>query len=309
MNTLYKLISMMIIMIVILSVSCAGPPEEMQEEDLIALIKNNLEILNGLKDDNARLKKFMKKFFDNYEALMVFKKNNTIVIDSNDAEPGINDFAYTTGNNRFILSKPLFVTMEKKEVVVSLNNQEWYSSRSDVRKDVEAFKNDYYFDSYLVDNTLEVFYSMSFALGDTAKKVKVDGDKEIITLKKGMVFNSRNEEAITHSIEDVILYIPENSIIHGQLDINGNLIESKTNNGAISIKSSRDFFIYMKNMLPSLSFDKENWDVSIFSFTIEPEFEVYAVDDNEIFFDIKTTANYEKDRKSFSVVKLLVGLM
>ena len=51
---------------------------------------------------------------------------------------------------------------------------------------------------------------------------------------------------------------------------------------------------------------KKNWDVSVLSFEIEPSFKITATDNNKVFFDIYTSAVYDKDKKSLSIVKLLM---
>ena len=74
-------------------------------------------------------------------------------------------------------------------------------------------------------------------------------------------------------------------------------------------ESLQDIFIYVKKKLFSISLDKKKWNVNILSFDINPVFEVKAIEDNRIFFDISVSAVYLKDKISLSILKLLLQAM
>jgi hypothetical protein len=139
--------------------------------------------------------------------------------------------------------------------------------------------------------------------------MKPDKNKKVVVLKKGMVFASHIPENETNNLRDEILYIPANTIISGKFKIDGNIINTQLNGDTVSIKSIQDIFIYVKKRLFSLSLDKKKWNVNILSFDINPIFEVKAIDDNQIYFDMSVTAIHLKDDISFSIIKLLLRAM
>ena len=150
---------------------------------------------------------------------------------------------------------------------------------------------------------------MSFDVGRAPKIMTPSKNKSIVELKKGMIFSNVDEKKVTTDLKKVILYVPEGTILSGRVNVDGNIIKSEFKDNIISIKAIQNIFIYIKKYIFSISLDKKSWDVNILSFNIEPDFNVKAIDDKHIFFDIEVTANYLKDEISFSIVKLLLRAM
>lgn len=295
------------IIIFILIFSCGEPPVNMPETNLIDLIKKNLDLLNEVKNDVQKSINYFKELTNNFNALIAFYKDSTITTSSDEALPNKEDFLYTLKDNKFLVRRSLYVTFQDKQTLYSFDKIIWYSNRSDANKEIEGVKNDYYFNSKVDGNNIYVKYKMSFSVGRNPIIVKLDKDRETIDLKKDMVFASSQQEKVTADLENKILFVPENTILDGSVNIDGNLVESKNTESDFTIKALQNIYLYIKGISFSVSFDKKNWNPNILSFDINPNIEVYAKDDNRIFFKVSATAIYNKDKTSFSIIKLLLG--
>lgn len=299
------------LIMVILLISCGQPPEGTQEVNLLKFIYDQLVRLDEIRNDKLKQRDYFKNMMDNFNALFVFKNGSLLIINSQEAVPDETTIAYTLKNNQIKINKSLYITNENKEMVISFDKVNWYSTKSDAKKNIEAIKNNYTFNPVYDDALrLSVNYKMAFSLGDNPVKVTINKNKNYAELKKGMIFSNKDEKLINIDLTKTVLYVPQNTVIYGSLKTQGNLIESyTTKDGVVSIKSMMDIFIYFNNMRLSMSFDKSKWDVSVLSFEIDPVFNIKAVEDNKIFFDINTTAIYDENKKSLSVVKLLLRNM
>lgn len=300
----------LLILLAALTVSCIKPTEATVEEDLISQIEEQLGELNRLKGNDEELKKLFKNIMENSDIMFVFHKGSSIKIDSKEAKPGPETIAYTLGENRFKINRDLYVTVVKKKVAISLDGRSWFAMDNDARKDIEGLYNDYYFEPELKGDDLEVRYSMAFTKGRKPLEIELPEARTIVRLKRGMIFGSKDEREITDDLNKKILLVPAGTTIYGTFHVKGNLLKSSTDsNGKITISSLRDFYIYFRNSMLSLSFDRENWGVSIFSFKVDPIFNISAEEDDRVIFDISADANYDSEEKSLSIVKLLLNMM
>ncbi len=290
----------------ILIISCGKPPENTPEMNIVKLIKDLLDKMNEVKDNEKESLQFFKYITNTFQAIIAFNKDTTINIESLQAVPTKDSFVHSLTDNKFMTTKPIYITYEDKETLYSLDNKTWYLSKSDPNTEIEGIKNDYFFDSVIEDNTLSVKYKMAFSIGRAPLKGMPNEVKKIVNLKKDMIFSNSDEKKITADLKKIILYIPAGTILSGQVNIDGNLIKSQSKSNIISIKSLQDMFFFLKGRRFSFSFDKKNWNLNVLSFEIEPQIEVKAISNNEIFFDINATATYEKNRVSMSIIKLLL---
>ena len=303
-----KIFLFLVFLILILS-SCLKPSDETKEIKLLNYVDEVLKKVNELKDKPEEQLEYFKNMQNNFQAILAFYKNTEIYINSKEANPSVNDFMYTLDNNKFVIKKPIYFTIEKGGSIYSLDNKTWYLSKSDPNLEIEGVQNDYYFDSKVIDNKFYVNYKMSFSIGRAPKIIKPRRGKKIVTLKKGMIFATQEEEKITSDVTKEILYLPAGTILSGKLNVDGNFIKSDSKDDVLCIKSLRDLFFYVKKKFFSMSFDKKNWNVNILSFEVEPIFEVKAIEDDHIFFNINVNANYYKDKISFSIINLLLRSM
>ena len=115
--------------------------------------------------------------------------------------------------------------------------------------------------------------------------IKLKENKPIFSLSKDMVLVDKDVKNTTIDLKKNILYIPENTIFSGNMNINGNIVETNTVNGFITIKSLRDIFVYVKNKMLSLSFNRKKWSLSILSLKFSPSVTIKSVSDKKIQFD------------------------
>lgn len=299
-----------LLVIMILLSSCIKPTERTIEEDLISQIKMQLDELNRLKGKDEELKNRFKNLMENSDIMFVYHKGSSIIIDSSEAKPGKETIAYTLGDNKFRIARDLYVTVVKKKVAISLDGKSWFAMDNDARKDIEGLYNDYHFETKIEGDNIWVDYAMAFSKGRNPLVVELPEERAVVRLQKGMVFGSRDEADITDNLNEKILLVPAGTNICGTFHIRGNLLKSSTDSGGrITISSLRDFYIYFRNSMLSLSFDRENWGVSILSFKVDPVFEIYSEEDDKVIFDISADAVYDANEKSLSIVKLLLNML
>jgi hypothetical protein len=301
----FKLISLLLIILLII-ISCGEPPENTPEVNILELIQDLLNKMNEIKNNDKETLKFFKYITTTFQAIIAFRKDTTINIKSENASPTKESFLHSLENNKFMTTKPIYLTIEEKDTIFSLDNKNWYLNKNDADKEIQGLKNDYYFDSKINNNTLDINYKMAFSIGKAPERKNPSDGKKIVNLKKGMIFSNSDEKKITTDLKKVILYIPPGTLLSGKVNINGNLIMSQSKSNIVTIKSLQNMFIFIKGKRFSLSFDKINWNLNILSFSIDPKFEIKATSNNQVFFDITATALYEKNKISMSIIKLLL---
>ena len=103
------------------------------------------------------MKAYFKELMDNYDVLFIFKEGTSLVINGHTVNPDDKTLAYSLENNKFITTKPVYITVEKKKICYSMDNTTWYSSDNNIRKDIEGIKNRYHFDTKIInDNTIYI---------------------------------------------------------------------------------------------------------------------------------------------------------
>jgi hypothetical protein len=294
--------------ILVLLGSCIQPPEGMENVNILAFAKEVMDKNNTMKGDENKQNEYLGGIAKNLEKLFVLYNNSTINIKSREAKTESGDLGYSLANNRFKLLKSVYITFEKKDMIFSFDNVNWYSSKSDSSKKIEAINIKINYDTSMTDNNLYIAYDAVFKMGRNPLIAKVTPGKEVVTLNDGMVLSSPDVDMITNNLEKMILLIPANSIIAGNMVMNGNIMKSFTTEDSMVLKSLTDIYIFIKKNMFSLSFDHKNWNANILSFDIKPIFEARVSQGNVINFNIIVDANYDKDKVSLSIVKLLLTM-
>ncbi|MCG8569712.1 MAG: hypothetical protein MJB14_06205 [Spirochaetes bacterium] len=297
------------LLLIIIIVSCGKPEKDTPKIELLSLVEdflNNLNRIKGSDEDSLEFFKFMTKKF---QAIITFEQDSQIIIRSQTAQPGPDDFIHSLDNNRFILTKDVYITQEEKNLLFSLDNKTWYLNKSDPEEEIEGLKNDYFFEPVKAGNTITINYKMSFQIGRNPLPATPASGKKTIELRKGLVISHQDEEKINANLKEIILHVPSGTILSGKVNIDGNLVKSQSKEDYICIQAIQDIYFFIKNRSFSLSFDQINWNPNILAFEIEPDISVTAINDREIMFDVNAIATYEKGRVSFSLIKLLMANM
>jgi hypothetical protein len=304
-----KIYKYFILSLIVLSVlfSCVKPSENTERKNILIFLKDTLDTFNKLKNDDKKRNDYAKNLMDGIKEILVLNKNTTFTVTSREAKPGNDVLAYTLNKNQFIVKKPIYITFEKNNLIFSLDNKIWYSSKNDIYKNIESMKQDINYETKVDNNNFYLDYDMTFKIGKTPLIVKSPDGKKVFTLKKDMIIASPDEKNINIDLKKAVLYIPNNTIIDGKMDVIGNIIESKNDGEKITLKMLTDLYIFIKNKMFSLSFDNQNWNINIFYFNIDPKLEIKAVEDNKISYDIKIKANYQDSEVSFSILSLLLN--
>ncbi len=183
------------ILILFMLFSCIKPPKGTNEINVTNLFKNIFDELNRDKDRPEEQLKFFEDIQTNFQAVISYFRDTTVYVSTSEAVPGPEDFAHTLKNNRIITDRTLYVTMEGRNMLFSFDNKTWYLDKSDPVTRIEGVQKDYHFDTRIEGNDFFVNYRMSFSLGRAPKIVDISRKrKEIISLKKGMVFASFDEK-------------------------------------------------------------------------------------------------------------------
>ena len=139
------------LIIFIIIFSCGEPPENTPEVNILELIRDLLNKMNEVKNNDKESLKFFKYITNTFQAIIAFHKDTTINIKSQAANPTKNSFIHSLENNKFMTTKSIYITFENKKTIYSLDNKNWYLNKSDVDKEIQGIQNDYYFD-YKIDN-------------------------------------------------------------------------------------------------------------------------------------------------------------
>jgi hypothetical protein len=302
-----KILFFCLLLIIIIIQSCIKPSKDEKEINIINLLKDTFDELNRNKDNPEEQLKFFKDIQTKFQAIVVFNKDSSIYINSMEATPSPENFAYTLNKNQIIVTRPLYVAFQGRNFCYSFDNKIWYIDKSDPIKEIEGIKRDYYFNTKIDGNNLYIDYWMTFSLGRAPKTINIaKKKKEVLYFKKNKIFLTFNDEGKIDNIGDKIIYIPANTLLSWSMSIDGNFIKSDINESKAYISFMRDIFIFIKKKLFSLSFDKINWNVNILSFNIKPDILVKAIEENHIYFDFSINVMYEKGKINFSLIEVLM---
>jgi hypothetical protein len=288
--------------------SCLLPPNKYPEINFTDLLSDNISILNKAKNDKENYKKYFTEIMIKFRSVIVFKKDSSITIDTLDAEPGENDIVYSKTGNRFFVNKPFYYTHVMSEPVYSFDAKTWYSVRSDIKKSIEGLHGEYEITPEIINNNAVIRYKLALSRGKNPLIVKVNKNKQIITLKKGMVFFNATKSKDKEDLNSKILYVPAGVVLNGYYLLRGDFVESSYINGKINIKAVRDFYLYF--ITPSsfmISLDKKEWAYNLVSEDTKHNIELYAKSDNEIFFNMMVSLNFDSKKigNTSSIFKLI----
>ncbi len=293
--------AVIISIIVFIFASCGEPPKDTKEIGLLSWIINMIPRLNAVKDDKIGRKNLSKELENTVDIISFYKD---LAINIKSSEEKTSDFMYSIENNSFYSKKAMYVTFSDNKMFVSFDKTNWVvfnfsltlSSNGDDEDKPENFKSDYKID-YNLDKSqksLEIIYSISFTPTDTMQTIILKEDKPVFSLKKDMILVDKEIKNTTIDLKKNILYIPENTTFTGNMSVKGNIIETRTDGEYIVIKSLKDIFVYVKNKMISLSFNRKKWSFSILSLKFSPTVTIKSVDDKKIQFDIFVDLSYNE---------------
>jgi len=295
---IYFLLSLFLI---ILLISCFKPSPNAQHRNIITLAKTIIDKLNNAKNNSAAQIKLSKELTNNDNVIDIYK-GTKFVVESNDLIES--NILHAIDGNSFIIKKGAYVTFDKNEFWVSFNNKDWYLYQFDplnfnainIDPDKQNFIPDYNVQYKIdeVNNIMSIMYSFAFLENKNAKLEKLKTERKVIPLKPNMVLASKDPTKLTHNLNKVILYIPENTIIKGKIFFNGNILTANNENNKIEVTFLRDMFIYIKNRIPSISFDSVNWNVNLLSFRLNIKTTTISDENSNIIFNFNVDLNYLK---------------
>lgn len=273
--------------------SCLAPAKDVPKERYSSFLKRMLLEVNKEEKSSPSL-------IEKYEGIIVFKKGDTISLESFTPANNQDAIILTTNNNNMIINQSMFITRDKKKFLFSLDGDNWVSFDEE-----EKIERKIFFDTRQFENSIQIRYSMAFLPSETFSAVKMKFDKKIVSLEKGLVFHNQDESIINSNLDEVILYLPKDTLLNMNFSINGNLLKSNSINNQVKIEAVRDMYIYIKNKSVSLSFDQDTWTSNILGFDVSNTAHIQSLNNKEILimFDIK--AVYDKDSVSFSLLKFL----
>ena len=290
-----KYLKFVLLISLILFFTCFAPPENTKEINLFIWIQKMIDKLNLAVKNREKQRVLLEEIWDNNE-YFAYYKHSSINITSFESKKS--DLLYSINNNSFIIKQPLYITYLNNDMYVSKDGVNWLIFKlndNSLRGNEEYFEADYEVKHSLdkEEKNLNISYSISFVQKKEFKTIKLKEKKDIITLSKDMILADKDKNNLTIDLSKFILYIPPETILSGKLKIDGNVVISNSNNGTISIKSLVDIFIYAKNKMLAISFDRKNWGVSILSFNISPNLTVKSLSDKHIEFFLYIKAIYK----------------
>ncbi|OHD19377.1 MAG: hypothetical protein A2086_06985 [Spirochaetes bacterium GWD1_27_9] len=279
-----------------------APPKNTETLSLLEWINSLIPKINEMKDNKEKQKEFRDELL-NIDSIIGLYENSTIIFKSRKEKTS--DFVYSIDNNSFVTKVPLYVTFADNIMYVSLDSQNWVVFRfspnpmpmpNNNPNKPENFKADYIVSSSLnkEKNAIEIDYTISFTPTNTMQTVKLSDKKPIYSLTKDMVLVDKNSNLLTIDFKKNILYIPKDTIFVGNLHVKGNIFKSENKSNIASLTVLQDIFVYLGNMMLSVSFDKVNWGLTIFSFNFSPNLKITSVADKKIQFDLFVELSYKE---------------
>lgn len=294
-----KIINLVLMLSAIIClISCEGPEANFPETNLLDIIHENITAFNS-KDTTISAENDFKNW-KTWHKLIAFKKDSEINIASRAPAALDNILFYSSDNNKFIIAKPVYMTYLKDDLCFSLDNITWYFVKNNI-----ATK-EFSINSKKEGNKLLIEYMMAFNKKDNAPVVEIPAGREIITLKKDMILNSAKKNTKHSTLKKKIILLSKNTSITPGVNISGNIINFRSENGNFILSAVKSIYIYIKEQTPVISFDKIEWSLSLFSFDVKSELTVTAVEDDHIIFDLSGTLLYEDGTFNLSLFKLLI---
>ncbi len=273
-----------------LLVGCKVPSKDQQSLNFLEWSGNFLTKLNNL-DKNEKKKLLNEEIFSKKQ-LLAFNENSTIRFYTKDEIKS--DYIQTLDNNSIIFKKPIYVTKKYGKTYFSFDNKEWfYVKRADKDK---VMKINYKIETLLDEKkeNLDVFLTAGVDIKDeflTKKEMIID--KPLVKLDPSLFsFKKGEKKPDFPSLYKNIVYIPESTLLLGEVNISGNVIEAKKDSNSIKLTALRDMFFYNDKKIFNLSFDRDKWDFSFFKVKVDKEVDVNSIE-NEVHYILNIILNYK----------------
>ncbi len=275
--------------------SCKTPPKEMESINLLEWLNELLMKLNSVNLNEGKQKKFIEEEIQSQKTLILFKKNYTI--NFNTIKDKESNFIYSIDNNSFILKRPIYITLENKETYIALdiNKNSWFKLK--LFGTGSNIQNDYNFKCTVNENkdSINVDFTSALRIKKRLKEILIlKKAKKLIKLSPNMALTKNNDKkAIFIDLNKVILFIPANTIFIGEINIDGNIITANKNQKGVDIIALKDIFIYINKRMLNISFDRDDWSLSLSSIDFLPKLTIKSINENTINFvlDVKLASN------------------
>lgn len=274
-------------------VGCKVPSKDQQSSNLLEWSGDFLTKLNDL--DKKEKMKLLKDEIFTKKQLLALNENSTIRFYTKDEIKS--DFIQTLSNDSIIFKKPIYATKKYGKTFFSFDTKEWfYVKASDMKK---AFKLNYKIETALDDNkkNLDVFLTAGVDIKDEyliKKDLKID--KPLVKLDPYLFTYKKGERNKFPSLYKNIVYIPENTVLFGELNISGNIVEVKKDSDSIKLTALRDVYFYNDKKMFNISFDREKWNFSLSKVKLDKEIDI-KTNENEVNYIFNITLNYKDNEK------------
>lgn len=295
MRTLLKACIICILLAAVLT-GCGPPPPGFETVNVLDYTYETLKELNKYSGDVEGFRTFFTKNRD-ANRVFEFSGGTRIEIESDYGDYYQGVVLRSLPNNDLILERGLYVTEGRKnEALVSLDGNNWYSTRTDFDKEIDNFRNFYSYDMTYrpLTDYLYIRYKLSSGFNDERKEVFVPPWRRTETIEQGMVFKHPDKNKVNYDLTRGIVYIPPGTVIDPNFRFLGNLMQSNKKRGIIEINVLRDMYLYYRGIRFGISFDNENWDLKLFSFKIGSLMQVVADEKDHISVLFGLYVKYEE---------------
>ena len=259
----------LIILIPVLFSCSVKPPEDLNAQNFLDLIYASTNKIQELKESEEDLKIYMDQS-EKEETLAAFYSDESIILRDVKREFSSKALLYSDGMGKIVVNYNIYVTKNwLGKYLYSIDNETWYFQDNGSDNEIKNIDYKYDLDSSLSDDkkTLIIMFSWEVFIGENAISVKL-GSRELVNLHEGLILDHSDKKKININFKKQTLFIPRVTIVESEFNVRGNLIQSNINGHDIIIKPEKDLFLYSGDNKMGLSFDNENWDISIFAFKI-----------------------------------------
>ncbi len=283
-----------VVALFVLLISCRVPSKDMESTSFLEWSGLFLTKLNDIDLINSSFKE-KKNFLDEQifskKQLLGFFKDNSINLKTK--EELTSNFIQTLDNNSIILKRPLYITKKFGRLYGSSDAKEWFYIKPSNRK--EIFEINYKFETVLDENkeNLDVILTAAIDIKDellTKEDIKIE--KPIVKLDPTVFSFKKGKKKEKPNLYKNIIYIPENTIVSGEINLTGNVVEAKREENSIKLTALRDIYLYNNKKSFNLSFDRDKWDFSFYRVNTEKELDVTSIDD-QVKYNLNILLTYK----------------
>ena len=286
-GALYTLAGLAAAILIFSFTGCSRPPRWIEPINFLDYTYKTLKEVNELSGDVEKFRIYYKENRYTHN-LLEFLGGSLIEIASTYGNNFPGCVMRSLPDNGLVLETPLYVTEGRKnEALASIDKEVWYSTRNDIERGIDNFRNRYHIDMNYKreEKLLQVLYDLSIAFNETKEVQEVRDNRPVQTLKAGMVFKHDDKNRINYNLQDKIVYLPKGTVIHSNFVLEGNLAKTIKESGIIRFHILRNLYFYQRDKRFGFSLDNRHWIINIFAFKFDPILKVYADRDDHIFVE------------------------